>query len=379
MAELKHQNARVYSPDQVLFPEISYQTFTYPGDEEALSALKSVPGASPLLTWLQENFTEQIVYLKNNEQMIKANEASFPSLYALTKRCAEILSCPMPEVYITTNPVLNAYTAGQRRTCIVLHSALIETLSVDELSFVIGHEIGHIKCAHGLYRQLGDILVRYWDLLSSLIPIPGVGLLRLPLLFAFWEWYRRAEFTCDRAALLCVQDLETGQRALAKLAGNVRGYEDEFGLESAMGQIEAHKEVNKLVLVVSILENAQNTHPFIPVRLKALKEYAASPEFHAVLGGDYKRDLLGLHEGGARVKCACGTLVNSKLTFCPECGRSIQTAELAVPVGCSQCGVPLPADTKFCPKCGAKQAAADAPQTSAVDKWKNTASSMFKR
>ena len=380
MTALKNQDARVFSPDQILFPEISYQTFTYPGDEEALNALKSVPGASPLLTWLQENFTEQIVYLKNNEQMIKANETCFPSLYSMTKRCAEILSCPMPELYITTNPVLNAYTAGQRRTCIVLHSGLVETLTPDELSFVIGHEIGHIKCAHGLYRQLGDILLRYWDLLSSLVPIPGVGLLRLPLLFAFWEWYRRAEFTCDRAALLCVQDLETGQRALGKLAGNVRGYEDEFGLDSAMSQVQAHKEVNKLVLVVSILENAQNTHPFIPVRLKALKEYAASEEYKAILGGEYKRDLLGLHEGGARIKCQCGTLVNSKLTFCPECGRPVPVAgEIAAPVGCAQCGTPLPNETKFCPKCGAKQAVADAPQASAVDKWKNTAASMFKR
>jgi len=83
--------------------------------------LKSVPGAGPLLTWLQENFTEQIVFLKNNEQMIKASKSSFPSLYALTERCAQILSCPMPELYITTNPVLKRLIPpGQRRTCIVL-------------------------------------------------------------------------------------------------------------------------------------------------------------------------------------------------------------------------------------------------------------------
>ncbi len=379
MPTLKHQDARVFSANQILFPEISYQSFTYPGDQEALNALKSVPGAGPLLTWLQENFTEQIVFLKNNEQMIKASKSSFPSIYALTERCAEILSCPMPELYITTNPVLNAYTAGQRRTCIVLHSALIECLTADELSFVIGHEIGHIKCAHGLYRQLGDILMRYWDLLASMIPIPGVGLLRMPLMFAFWEWYRRAEYTCDRAALICVQNLDTGLRALGKLAGNVRGYEDEFDVDSAMNQVEAHKDVNKLVLVVAMLENAENTHPFIPVRLKALKEYAASEEYKNILAGDYKHDVLGLHEGGERIKCQCGTLVNSKLTFCPECGRSMQAAAELAPAGCSGCGTPLPAETKFCPKCGAKQSAADVPQVSQVDKWKNTAASVFKR
>ncbi len=378
MPALKHQDARVFSANQMVFPEISFQSFTYPGDQEALAALKSVPGAGPLLTWLQENFTEQIVFLKNNEQMIKASKTSFPSIYALTERCAEILSCPMPQLYITTNPVLNAYTAGQRRTCIVLHSALIEHLTPDELCFVIGHEIGHIKCAHGLYRQLGDILMRYWDMLASMIPVPGVGLLRMPLMFAFWEWYRRAEYTCDRAGMLCVQDLETGLRALGKLAGNVRGYEDEFDVGSAMSQVEAHKDVNKLVLVVAMLENAQNTHPFIPVRLKALAEYATSEEYKNILAGEYKHDVLGLHEGGERIKCQCGTQVNSKLAFCPECGRPTQAVEL-VAAGCTECGAAIPGDTKFCPKCGAKQAAADVPQVSQVDKWKNTAASVFKR
>ena len=135
----QHQDAKVYSPGQVTFPEISHETFTYPGDEEALAALKAVPGAGPLLTWLQENFTEQITYLTNNEQMIRASAESFPSLHALTVRCCEILSCPLPELYITTNPVLNAYTAGHRRTCIILHSGLSETLTPDELGFVICH------------------------------------------------------------------------------------------------------------------------------------------------------------------------------------------------------------------------------------------------
>ena len=71
--------------------------------------------------------------------------------------------------------------------------------------------------------------------------------------------------------------------------------------------------------------------------------------------------------------------VNPRLpSFCPECGRPTVQAELA-PAGCTGCGVPLPPETKFCPKCGAKQAVADVPQVAQVDKWKNTAASLFKR
>jgi Zn-dependent protease with chaperone function len=196
----------------------------------------------------------------------------------------------VPDVYITTNPEMNAYTSGQRRTCIVLHSALVEALTPDELCFVIGHEIGHIKATHGLYRQLGDMLIRYWDVLASVVPIPGVGMLRIPLLLAYWEWYRRAEFTCDRAGLLCVQDMAPGLSALGKVAG----YEDERNIEETIAQTEAHKEVNKLVLLVSILENSGNTHPFIPLRLKALKEFAQSEAYRQILSGQFDRETIAV-------------------------------------------------------------------------------------
>ena len=289
MPAIKHPDAKVYSNQQVVLSDISYTSYTYPGDQEALAALKAIPGAGPLLTWLDANFSEQITHLSNNEQMVRINTRNYGSLYALVERCSAILSCKVPDVYITTNADMNAYTSGQRRTCIVLHSGLVEALTPDELCFVIGHEIGHIKAAHGLYRQLGDMLIRYWEVLASVIPIPGVGMLRIPLLLAYWEWYRRAEFTCDRAGLLCVQDPAPALSALAKLAGKVAGYEDERNIDETIAQIEARNEVNKLVLLVSILENSSNTHPFIPLRLKAVKEYAQSDAYRQILAGNYER------------------------------------------------------------------------------------------
>lgn len=381
-------NSAVFAPDHVLLPEISFKAFTYPGDQEALNALKSVPGAGALLTYLQENFTEQLVFVENNEQMIRAGKNSFSSLYKLVERCSAILSLPVPDVFVTSNPVLNAYTVGHRRTCVVLHSALVEAMSADELSFVIGHELGHIKCGHGLYRQLGSMLVQYWDAVSALLPIPGLGLLRIPLLIAFWEWYRRAEFTCDRAGFLCVQTPPAALSALGKLAGKINGLEDEFHVESAIAQADAHKDVNKLVLVVSILNAMQNTHPFVPIRLKLLNEYAGGPQYQQILGGQYERDPLGLHEGGVRVKCACGAKVNVKLSFCPECGRPVEGdpgEELrAATMVCGNCGGTLTPGIKFCPGCGARQdaaIAAGAPEgsNSTFGKFKSSAAGFLKR
>ena len=227
--------------------------------------------------------------------------------------------------------------------------------------------------------------MQYWDAVSSLMPVPGIGLLRIPLLIAFWEWYRRAEFTCDRAGLLCVQTPQAALSALGKLAGKITGLEDEFHVEAAISQAEAHKDVNKLVLVVSILNNMQNTHPFVPIRLKQLREYADGPQYQQVLRGEYERDPLGLHEGGVRVKCACGAKVNAKLNFCPERGRPVeadQALELApAATVCGNCGGTISPGIKFCPACGAKQEVAAAAEVSGstFGKFKSSAAGFLKR
>jgi Zn-dependent protease with chaperone function/RNA polymerase subunit RPABC4/transcription elongation factor Spt4 len=369
--------AKVLDPKQHLFPEISYAAFAYSGDEEALSALKSVPGAAQLLTWLNANYTEQIAHVENNENLIRVGTKSFPSLHSLLLRCCEVLSCPAPDLYISSSPIIDAYTSGHRKTHVVLSRGIIDLLSADELSFVIGHELGHIKAGHGTYRALGLLLTSQWDLITGLIPIPGLGLLRTPLLLAYWEWFRRSEFTCDRAGLLCVQDIQPSMMALAKLAGSVAGLEEEFDLESIIGQVEATREVNKLVQVLSILNNLYNTHPLIPLRLRCLREYAASGDLQRLVKGDYKRDALGLHEGGERVTCRCGTIVNTKLAFCPECGRELRA--LLGENNCEQCETVLPAGTKFCPKCGKQQSEAGVPATSTLAKLRNSASSFFKQ
>jgi Zn-dependent protease with chaperone function/RNA polymerase subunit RPABC4/transcription elongation factor Spt4 len=361
----------------VAFPEISYEAFSYPGDEEALNALKTVPGAGQLLTWLEANFAEQLAHLENNEHNIRVGPTNYRSLYQLLEKCCEVLSCPPPDLYITSSPLLDAYTYGRRKTHVVLSRGIIDLLTADELCFVIGHELGHIKAGHGVYRVLGQLLTSQWDLVTSLIPLPGLGLLRTPLLIAYWEWYRRSEFTCDRAGLLCVQDLKASQSALAKTAGAVAGLEDEVNIDDVIAQVESRNDVNKLVLIAAIHNNYANSHPWTPSRLRQLREYAAGNEMQRVMLGEYRRDALGLHEGGERVTCRCGTIVNSKLTFCHECGRDLRA--LSSDNSCDKCDTPLPSGTKFCPKCGAQQAEAAMPAASALTRLRNSATSFFKQ
>lgn len=53
-----------------------------------------------------------------------------------------------------------------------------------------------------------------------------------------------------------------------------------------------------------------------------------------------------------KIKCSkCGTAVDEKAKFCPECGEKM-TQDI---VKCVACGKDIPKGAKFCPECGAKQ------------------------
>jgi Zn-dependent protease with chaperone function/RNA polymerase subunit RPABC4/transcription elongation factor Spt4 len=349
-------NCLVFSPDQVLFPDISYASFAYPGDEEALAALEHIPGAPGVLSYLQQHLMEDLAFAEHNQEMVRASSSCYKSLHQLVVRCSEILSCPVPDVYISQNPEMNAESFGHRHTHIVLRSSLIEGLTADEVTFIIGHELGHLKCGHGLYRQLGAILVDYWEVVASQIPIPGLDLLRTPLLFAYWEWFRRAEFSCDRAGFMCLQTLPPALSALAKLSGKVEGFDDELDIDSVTSQATANRTIGKLARLIFILDSLENTHPFVPQRLKQLTEYSRSVDYEQIVRGQYIHDPLGLHEAGRRVHCSsCGKEVNSKFACCPNCGQALSLESPITEMTCKQCSNVLTADARFCPRCGSKQ------------------------
>ena len=80
---------------------------------------------------------------------VKITENQFPDIYKICKKAEKSLTMKMPDVFITQSPVLNAMELGfWGRKSVILHSALVETMTEDELSFIIGHEFTHIKCDH---------------------------------------------------------------------------------------------------------------------------------------------------------------------------------------------------------------------------------------
>jgi Zn-dependent protease with chaperone function len=343
--------------------EISYKSFAYPSDDEALEAVKRIPGVPRLFDWIIDNFLEEYLALYHLYNATRCTPKQYAAIYDLVGKCAKVLDCPMPEVYVSFTTGFNAMTSGVDRTFMVIGSRVVDIFPREDLMFIIGHELGHIKANHVLYKTVMRFIVEFFPVLQSLIPF-NVGLLYRPLLLALAEWDRRSEFTSDRAGLLCCQHPQAAFAALSWFAGKLRRFENEYAPQLLDEQVsEIRESGNKLARLALFLSSMQQSHPYSVLRVAELRQWYRSGAYQRILDGEYIRDPFGEHEAGRRKPCpGCRREVNSKLDWCPYChaplrpqkpGSAPPTGPAAPPTKpCVKCGAAVPVNARFCLNCG---------------------------
>jgi Zn-dependent protease with chaperone function len=206
---------------------------------------------------------------------VKVGPKQFPKIHNLVLKCADTLGITPPTLYIVNSPVANAATFGTNDdSFIMVHSALIDHMTDDELLSVIGHECGHIHNSHVVYLTAMHYLTR--------MASQYVRWLAGPAMLALSGWSRRAEVTCDRAGLLCAGSLDVSTRALTKLALGSKKLYEELNIEAFLDQ---HKEGGD---GIGRFAEMNASHPWLPKRVLALRAFAGSELYrkHAGLGED---------------------------------------------------------------------------------------------
>jgi Zn-dependent protease with chaperone function len=229
-------------------------------------------------------FGERAIRLAFKANAVRVSEDQYSWIHERTLRVCEVLDLgTVPEVYVSQTPVVNAGAVGMSDPFIVLNSSMLEVLSHDEVEAVLAHEVGHILSGHVLYRTLLLLIMRL-----ALFRYPIAGLALLPILWALLEWYRKSELSCDRAALLAVQDREVVLSSLMKLAGGTRG--EELNLDEFVAQSEEYREGGDLLdSVYKVLNAIGATHPFAVVRVADLSDWIDSGAYDRIMSGEYQR------------------------------------------------------------------------------------------
>ncbi|OKH12352.1 M48 family metallopeptidase [[Limnothrix rosea] IAM M-220] len=278
------------------YPGISSEAFRHPLDRQAEEALRNLPGFKLLASRFVEYIYErpQQIYLMGNT--IKAGPRQYSTLYGMFRECVRDLDVSIePTLYVDQNPRVNSYTLGTEHPYIVVNSGLLDLLEEDELRTVLAHELGHLQCEHPVLTQMA-----MWAMgAASFVGEVTLGLgnvITTGLLYAFYEWRRKAELSADRAALLVTDDLNPIFRTMMKLSGGSMKYANEVSLSEFTQQSQDYQDLDQEQLnqiYKFLIYNGGNGtflgHPFPVERLKFIKDWDESKEYQDIKAGHYAR------------------------------------------------------------------------------------------
>lgn len=279
------------------YPGISSEAFRHPLDRQAEQTLRSVPGFDLVARKFVEFIYErpQFVYLMANN--IRVGPRQYSTLYGIFRECVRDLDMsPEPALFVNQNPEVNSYSLGKENPYIVVNTGLLDLLKEDEIRTVIAHELGHIKCGHSILTQMGLWAVSAASALGEMTF--GLGnLVSSGLVYAFYEWRRKAELSSDRAALLVMGDIEPVIRTMMKVAGGSSKYVHECSVQEFMKQSADYRQLDedglnqvyKLFLYNGGQGGSILSHPFPVERPYYLQEWAESAEYQEILRGNYQK------------------------------------------------------------------------------------------
>lgn len=208
-------------------------------------------GVLAAIAWVK---IQQIQYLGS---AVKVYSKQFPKIFEVFKEHATKLQIPSASLYIIQSPELGAFSTGINKCTVVLNSALVEQFSDKELSFVIGHELGHFQAGHtkltSIFYPLGNTGGGVVGFFSNII-------------LGFWN--RLSEYSCDNCGLALTKDVDSAITAIIKLTIGNMLYE-KMSVEAYIKQIKQSQ--SKSVRISEAL--GLSSHPLAANRITNLVSF----------------------------------------------------------------------------------------------------------
>lgn len=188
---------------------------------------------------------------------VRIHQTQYPRVFAIVRGACAALEIPMPMIFAREDNYVPAVALGFGVPySLVLSSHWIELFSDDELTFMIGRELGHIAAGHTRFH--------------SLLSVNGAENPLISLIFG--AWLRRCALTCDKVGLLCCGSLDSAIRALGIASFH------EFGRRV---DYQAFAEQQSEIASDSVLRWGEwlSAEPYATQRIASLKRFIATQAF----------------------------------------------------------------------------------------------------
>jgi hypothetical protein len=158
----------------------------------------------------------------------------------------------------------------------------------DELAFVVGRELGHLRCGHDdLYCKAYTVLAALRSVDPAVVPDRFREALPVLPLGRLFTWSREAEFSADRAGLVACRDPKIAYQAIMRLQSGLRA--DSTWLDPDAGGFDADAivrsfrqwEAEPLLRFVHYIKEQPADHPYYQERLAMLKLWADAGAYRA--------------------------------------------------------------------------------------------------
>tara|TARA_Y100001958_G_scaffold123549_1_gene90868 strand:+ start:1131 stop:2303 length:1173 start_codon:yes stop_codon:yes gene_type:complete len=187
---------------------------------------------------------------------IRINDNNSPLLYKTFNEIKKKLAIGRLNVdlFIENDPSINAGLAFIKKSnyIVFLNSGLMNLLNLDEIKFVIGHELGHLKYQHHRIIKNPN---------KKSLPIFTVRL---------FEHSRYAEISADRCGLVGVGSLNTAKSALLKIA---TGTDLQYLEEDSIGVNVQINDIKNILKSDEGLIDEKLSHPYSLIRIHALEKF----------------------------------------------------------------------------------------------------------
>lgn len=224
---------------------------------------------------------------------LRVQRGMVPKLERAFDECKRILGFTAPvELFVKADSSYGAFMMRSPTGPLALGvtSRLVEAFSDAELRHVIGHELAHAVFDHNALPMP----------LTALIEDMAGAIVSRPRQLELFLWCRAAELSVDRAGLVCAGDLDAAISAFIKLSSGLDG--------ALLGTLDAEAYIGQAASIASAPVarlkprddddsiEAFSTHPYPPLRLKAMLLYAKSDAYFTIRGLPVPPDALKIDD-----------------------------------------------------------------------------------
>ena len=207
---------------------------------------------------------------KHQELLAQAQQVTpqtTPEMITLIRTNYARLQVEPVNVFIVPSRQLNAYTFGvDSPKAIVLYSSLFSIMDQDEIQFILGHEMGHVKLGHTWLNTL----------VGGMAGIPSSLGAAAIMELAFRWWNRACEYSADRVGVLACGKPNKAISALVKLEAGAAA-RTQVGMQAAIQHLESEDDD-----IMHNLEELLASHPMIAKRVEQIHQFTNTQEYQHI-------------------------------------------------------------------------------------------------